>query len=65
LVARLDQLQLTPGRFSLEYIAGRFKVMVFSLTGNYFLLVVAGPELISGRLAFYLGLNRERLASLL
>ncbi len=62
-VARLDNLQLTPGRFSLEYVAGRMKVMVFSLTPRYFLLVVCGPELISGRLAFYLGLHRDRLAA--
>jgi predicted regulator of Ras-like GTPase activity (Roadblock/LC7/MglB family) len=64
-VQRIDQLQLAPGRFSLEYVTGRQKVLVFSLTNGYFLLVVAGPELISGRLAFYLSLNRERLASLL
>ncbi len=64
-VSKMDNIQLAPGRFSLEYITGRLKVLVYSLSQEYFLLVVSGPELISGRLAFFLNLNLRRIAAML
>ncbi len=63
--ARIDTIQLFSGGYCMEYSSPRFKVAVFSLTPNYFLLTISGEKLVSGKLKFYLDLYKDKLKALL
>jgi predicted regulator of Ras-like GTPase activity (Roadblock/LC7/MglB family) len=60
-VGKLDNLDITRNDFHIEYISGKFKIMVHSLNRGYFLLLVSGQDVISGKLKFYLELNKETI----
>lgn len=64
-VAKMDGVRLFSGQYDLEYVTNRLKVLVVSLSPQYFLLAVAGEALISGKLKFYLNLNKKSLLALL
>jgi predicted regulator of Ras-like GTPase activity (Roadblock/LC7/MglB family) len=64
-VARLDSLEVTNADFHIEYISGKFKIMVYSLNVNYFLLLVSRLDLISGKLKFYLDLKKDNILALM
>jgi hypothetical protein len=58
-VGKLDNLDVDRADFQIEYVSGKFKIMVLSLNSGYFLLLVSGKSLISGKLKFYLDLKRD------
>lgn len=64
-VGKLDNLALDRTGFQIEYVSGKFKIMVHSLNSNYFLLLVSGKNLISGKLKFYLELKRDSILAML
>ena len=57
--------QSTHADFQIEYVSGKFKIMVHSLNSGYFLLLVSGKNLISGKLKFYLDLKKDSILALL
>jgi len=58
-VGKLDNLDLDRAGFQIEYASGKFRILVLSLNSSYFLLAVSGKDLISGKLKFYLDLNKD------
>jgi predicted regulator of Ras-like GTPase activity (Roadblock/LC7/MglB family) len=64
-VGKLDNLQVNRADFHIEYVSGKFKIMVHSLNSGYFLLVVSGLNLISGKLNYYLNLKKDGILALL
>lgn len=64
-VGKLDNLEATRADFHIEYVSGKFKIMVHSLNSGYFLLLVSGLNLISGKLNYYLNLKKDSLLALL
>ena len=60
-VGKLDNLDLDRAGFVIEYVSGKFKIMVLSLNRSYFLLLVSARNLISGKLKFYLELKRDAI----
>ena len=64
-VGKLDNLEVTHADFHIEYVSGKFKIMVYSLNSGYFLLLVSGLNLISGKLNYYLNLKKDSLLALL
>ena len=64
-VGKLDNLESIAPAFCIEYVSGKFKIMVLSLNSGYFLLLVSGRNLISGKLKFYLNLKKDNILSLL
>jgi len=60
-VGKLDNLDIDRAGFQIEYVSGKFKIMVLSLNSSYFLLLVSGRNLISGKLKFYLDLKRDSI----
>jgi predicted regulator of Ras-like GTPase activity (Roadblock/LC7/MglB family) len=64
-LAKLDNLELTSADISIEYISGQFKILVYSLTSGYFLLLVSSLNQISGKLKYYLNLKKSNILSLL
>ena len=64
-VGKLDNLDLDRAGFLIEYISGKLKIMVLSLNSGYFLLLVSGKSVISGKLKFYLDLKKDGILALL
>lgn len=64
-VGKLDNLDLDRTGFQIEYISGKLKIMVLSLNSGYFLLLVSGKNVISGKLKFYLDLKKDGILALL
>jgi len=64
-VGKLDNLEVTRADFHIEYVSGKFKIMVHSLSSGYFLLLVSGRNLISGKLNYYLNLKKDSILALL
>jgi len=64
-VGKLDNLDLDRAGFQIEYISGKLKIMVLSLNSGYFLLLVSGKNVISGKLKFYLDLKKDGILALL
>jgi hypothetical protein len=64
-VGKLDNLEATQADFHIEYVAGKFKIMVHSLNSGYFLLLISGLNLISGKLNYYLNLKKDSILALL
>jgi predicted regulator of Ras-like GTPase activity (Roadblock/LC7/MglB family) len=64
-VGKLDNLDLDRAGFLIEYVSGKFKIMVLSLNSGYFLLLVSGKNMISGKLKFYLDLKKDGILALL
>lgn len=64
-VGKLDNLEVTRADFHIEYVSGKFKILVHSLNSEYFLLLVSGLNLISGKLNYYLNLKKDSILALL
>lgn len=65
ILAKLDHLEVTSADVSIEYNLGQFKIVVFSLNADYFLLLVSSQSQISGKLKFYLNLKKNDILSFL
>jgi len=64
-VGKLDNLEVTRADFHIEYVSGKYKILVHSLNSGYFLLLVSGLNLISGKLNYYLNLKKDSILALL
>ena len=64
-LAKLENLEVTGADICIEYISGKFKILVYSLNTGYFLLVVSNQNQITGKLKFYLNLKKSNILSLL
>lgn len=65
ILAKLDHLEVTSADICIEYILGQFKIVVFSLNAEYFLLLVSSQNQITGKLKFYLNLKKNDILSVL
>jgi hypothetical protein len=65
ILAKLDHLEVTSADVSIEYNLGQFKIFVFSLNAEYFLLLVSSQSQITGKLKFYLNLKKSAILSIL
>lgn len=65
ILAKLDHLEVTSADICIEYILGQFKIFVFSLNADYFLLLVSSQNQITGKLKFYLNLKKNDILSIL
>lgn len=63
LISKLDTIKLTPEKFFLEINYREYLLMVFSLTTDYFLIMITDKTIILGKLNFYLNLFRNQLVS--
>jgi predicted regulator of Ras-like GTPase activity (Roadblock/LC7/MglB family) len=64
-VSRMDRIRIRSKDFRIEIISRGTKLGIFSITPQYFLLVVAAEGLMFGQIKFFLDLYREKLQSLL
>ncbi len=65
ILAKLDHVEVTSADICIEYNLGQFKIFVYSLNADYFLLLVSSLNQITGRLKFYLNLKKNDILSIL
>jgi hypothetical protein len=65
IISKLDQTKTSSGTYFLKLNYNNYLLMLFSLTNDYFLLIVTGADIIEGRLKFYLSLYKEQLIAAL
>lgn len=65
IISKLDSLKLSPEKYFIKlYFYGYFLV-IFSLTSEYFLLMVTDPTVIHGKLNFYFNIYKNDLVAAL
>lgn len=65
IISKLDSLKLAPEKYFIKLNFHGYSLLIFSLTPEYFLVVVTEKAIISGKLNFYLDLYKSNLISAL
>ena len=68
IISKLDRTRtssVTSGVYFLKLNYHKYLLMIFSLTKDYFLMILARKDIIEGKLKFYLNLYLDRLIALL
>lgn len=65
ILTKLDNTRVSPENFLVRLKVGKYDMLLFSLTSEYFLIILGGSGIITGKLSFYLNLYREQMASAL
>lgn len=63
IILKIDGSRLSPKKHFSEYELSRWSMFTFSLTGDFFLLVIAGKGIIPGRLKFYVDYYKQQLTA--
>jgi len=64
-VSKIDRIAISPSQYFVEYMMDQLKVVVMPLTHTHFLLVIAQPQLVAGKLKFFYSLYKDQIVSLL
>lgn len=61
IISKLDKTKVSPSDFVLKLDFHNYHLRIFSLTSEYFLMVLSDQDVIDGKLNFYLNLYKERM----
>ena len=66
IISKLDQTKVSPENFFLKLSYHSYYLRIFSLTPDYFLMILAGQnDVIDGKINFYIKMYRDDLIALL
>lgn len=65
IVTRLEKIKFSPQTFFLKLHFQKYQLIIFSLTSDYFLMILSDPDIIEGKIKFYLNLYKNQLLSAL
>jgi predicted regulator of Ras-like GTPase activity (Roadblock/LC7/MglB family) len=65
IISRLDNTKISPRLFLIKLSLKNCLAIIVSLTSDYFLMIIADPGIIEGKLNFYLNLYKSELISAL
>ena len=65
IIARMDLTKISPRLFFIKLTLQKHLIIIVSLTPDYFLMILADPGIIEGKLNFYLNLYKNQLISAL
>jgi hypothetical protein len=65
IISKLDKLRIAPEGYFIRLYFHGYSLLIFSLTPDFFLVVVAEKMIIPGKLIFYLDLYKSTLISAL
>ena len=65
ITSKLDTTRISPEAFFIKLHFHKYFLIIFSLTPDYFLMILSGKEIIDGKLSFYLNLYKEKLIAAL
>jgi hypothetical protein len=65
IISRLDRIKVSPQTVFLRLQFQKDLLIIFSLTTDYFLMILSDPDIIEGKMKFYLNLYKDQLISAL
>lgn len=65
ITSKLDGTRISPETFFIKLNFHKYFLIIFSLTPDYFLMILSGKDIIDGRLKFYLNLYKEEILTAL
>jgi len=65
IIGRLDHIKISPQNVFIKLQFQKYILIIFSLTAEYFLMILADPDMIEGKIKFYLNLYKSQLISAL
>jgi len=65
IIARLDHIKISPHTVFIKLQLQQYILIIFSLTAEYFLMILSDPDIIEGKVKFYLNLYKNQLVSAL
>lgn len=63
IISKLDNTRTSPRQFFMKLNFHNYHLRLFSLTSDYFLIILSERDVIDGKLKFYLDLYKDRLVS--
>ncbi|MCP4218764.1 MAG: hypothetical protein GY765_29300 [bacterium] len=65
IISKLELTKVAPENYSLKLGFNNYYLLVFSLTSDFFLIILADQSVILGKLKFYLDSFKKNIATLL
>ena len=65
IIGKFEGLPISSQRSHIRLDYGNHYLAVYSLTNDYFMVILAEPEILPGRLNFYVDLRRDDLGAIL
>jgi hypothetical protein len=65
IISKLDNTKTSSGDFFIKLNFHGYLLLIFSLTGDYFLMILTEQNVIEGKLKFYINLYKDQLLSAL
>lgn len=64
-LSRMDKIKIEPQKYHIKIALGDNLVLVYSLTPDFFLVILTDKSIIFGKLNFYFEIFREKIVALL
>jgi len=65
IASKLDSTRISPEAFFIKLHFHKYFLIIFSLTPDYFLMILSDKNVIEGKLKFYLNLYKEKIIAAL
>ena len=65
IIVRLDHTKVSPQTVFIRLQFQKYLLIIYSLTADYFLMILSDPDIIEGKMKFYLNLYKNQLISAL
>jgi hypothetical protein len=65
IITRLDHIKISPQTVFIRIQFHKYILIIYSLTTDYFLMILSDPDIIEGKMKFYLNLYKNQLISAL
>lgn len=63
IISRLDRIKVSPQTVFIRLQFQKYLLIIYSLTTDYFLMILSDPDIIEGKMKFYLNLYKNQLIS--
>lgn len=65
IISKLDKTKVSPSNYVIKMNFYNYHLRIFSLTSEYFLMILSEPDVFDGKLNFYLNIYQEQMISAL
>lgn len=65
IISKIDGIKILPDHFYVNLAFSNHYFTIFSLTSDYFLIVISDQKLILGKLQFYMSMFKEKIIKIL
>lgn len=65
IISKIDGIKISPVSFFIKLIIRDYFLIIYSLTPDYFLIILTDRNIIQGKLNFYIDIFKDKLISVL